>query len=258
MPSKKDLTNQRFGRLTVLFEAEPHYTSGGNRKVMWFCKCDCGNEKKVSSGELLRGKTRSCGCYNYEQNCKSKFKQLCSYDLSNDDYCIGYTSKGDKFVFDKEDYEKVSQYNWFKHHNYFEAHIPMSSPRRTINLHRLVMGVSDKQYDYTEDVDHRNSKKWDNRKCNLRIVSKRQNNFNHKLQKNNSSGFAGVQCQKEKNGRVRWRVSFNFESNIVKTIDCHSKEEAIALRRKLEEIYYGEYSYNNSQKKAKEYEIKEE
>ena len=101
MPRKKDLTNQRFGRLTVLYEAEPHYTSGGNRKVMWFCKCDCGKEKIISSHDLLNGHTQSCGCYNLEIIKRTKHKQLCKYDFSNDNYCIGYTSKGDKFVFDK-------------------------------------------------------------------------------------------------------------------------------------------------------------
>ena len=54
---KIDLTNQRFERLFVLYEAMPHYTSGGNKKIMWHCKCDCGNELDVSSSELRNKKT---------------------------------------------------------------------------------------------------------------------------------------------------------------------------------------------------------
>lgn len=83
MPSKKDLTNQRFGRHTVLFEAEPHYTSGGNRKVMWFCKCDCGKEKIVSANQLLSGQTKSCGCYNLEVVKKSILITILRKNLKN-------------------------------------------------------------------------------------------------------------------------------------------------------------------------------
>ena len=50
----KDITNQKFGRLTAI-----KYI--GNSK--WFCKCDCGNEKIVISGDLTRGHTVSCGCF---------------------------------------------------------------------------------------------------------------------------------------------------------------------------------------------------
>lgn len=53
----KDLTGKRFGRLTAI---EPiGRAKQGN--VIWRCKCDCGNEKNVSTKELGRG-TSSCGC----------------------------------------------------------------------------------------------------------------------------------------------------------------------------------------------------
>lgn len=54
----KDLTNQRFGRLTVLFVV---YSSSGKR-VSWRCVCDCGRETTVSSTSLVSGNTQSCGC----------------------------------------------------------------------------------------------------------------------------------------------------------------------------------------------------
>lgn len=53
-----DLTNKKFGKLTVLKrikiqdEKEPH----------WLCKCDCGNEKIVRGQDLRYGNTKSCGC----------------------------------------------------------------------------------------------------------------------------------------------------------------------------------------------------
>jgi len=55
----KDLTGQTFGRLLVLNQAG--YNKSGN--ALWLCKCACGNEKVVTSSNIVRGDTTSCGCY---------------------------------------------------------------------------------------------------------------------------------------------------------------------------------------------------
>lgn len=55
---KYNLTGQRFGKLTALFE-QPERK---NRKIVWHCKCDCGNECDVVSSYLISGHTQSCGC----------------------------------------------------------------------------------------------------------------------------------------------------------------------------------------------------
>ena len=54
----KDISNQRFGRLVAL---EPTDTRP-NGNIVWRCRCDCGNEKLASSGDLVQGKVASCGC----------------------------------------------------------------------------------------------------------------------------------------------------------------------------------------------------
>jgi hypothetical protein len=43
-----------------------------------------------------------------------------------------------------------------------------------------------------KQIDHINCKKTDNRLCNLRIVTNKQNHENRGAQKNNTSGFKGV------------------------------------------------------------------
>ena len=40
-----------------------------------------------------------------------KIKKYNTYDLSGE-YGIGYTTKGEKFLFDLEDYEKIKDYCW--------------------------------------------------------------------------------------------------------------------------------------------------
>lgn len=58
--SIKDLTGQKFGRLTVLELDSSQYDD--NRGARWICQCDCGNIVSVLSGRLVSGQTRSCGC----------------------------------------------------------------------------------------------------------------------------------------------------------------------------------------------------
>ena len=55
----KDITGQRFGRLTVLSRGEKR---GKYTGAFWICKCDCGTIVNVSGNSLRRGETKSCGC----------------------------------------------------------------------------------------------------------------------------------------------------------------------------------------------------
>ena len=58
----KDLTGQKFGRLTVL-----ERTGSDERKnATWRCRCTCGNECIVTGHRLKSGETKSCGCWIYE------------------------------------------------------------------------------------------------------------------------------------------------------------------------------------------------
>lgn len=63
-----DLAGKKFGRLTVI---ERDYSNPRNKEnSMWLCKCECGTEKIIRSGDLRNGLTQSCGCLRKE-NAKS-------------------------------------------------------------------------------------------------------------------------------------------------------------------------------------------
>lgn len=64
-----DLTGQKFGRLTVICRTE-----NVKGKAAWKCKCSCGNKLVVSSNNLRRHNTLSCGCYHKEQTSKASKK----------------------------------------------------------------------------------------------------------------------------------------------------------------------------------------
>lgn len=58
MGKLKDLTGQKFGKLTVIERAENQ-----GKYTCWLCKCECGTLITVRSTNLLTGNTKSCGCY---------------------------------------------------------------------------------------------------------------------------------------------------------------------------------------------------
>jgi hypothetical protein len=62
MPKSPDITNQRFGRLTVLSLARR--TKDG--RIRWRCRCDCGGEATAGTTDLKSGNTKSCGCWRTE------------------------------------------------------------------------------------------------------------------------------------------------------------------------------------------------
>lgn len=62
MSARKDLTGQKFGRLTVISKA-PTVIRGKSVLGNWNCKCDCGKELVIPSACLTRPNfTKSCGC----------------------------------------------------------------------------------------------------------------------------------------------------------------------------------------------------
>lgn len=57
----RDLTGQRFGRLTVQRKV------GSDRGSVWECQCDCGNTVMKTAKHLLDGTAKSCGCITAER-----------------------------------------------------------------------------------------------------------------------------------------------------------------------------------------------
>lgn len=66
----KDLTGQKFGRLTVLHRSDK--TNSCN-DIYWKCVCECGNTTDVSTHQLCNGETQSCGCYQRERAHQANF-----------------------------------------------------------------------------------------------------------------------------------------------------------------------------------------
>lgn len=62
MPRPRDITGEKFGRLTALSPVCKQ-----KREMVWLCRCDCGKETRVRVGNLVSGNTQSCGCLKRER-----------------------------------------------------------------------------------------------------------------------------------------------------------------------------------------------
>lgn len=69
----ENLEGNRYGRLTVLEITQERKSNGA---AVWRCRCDCGNEAYVSSGNLKRGTTTSCGCVRRDELTGMHFGKL--------------------------------------------------------------------------------------------------------------------------------------------------------------------------------------
>lgn len=167
-----------FGILDVIKQAEDYVSPNGKHFAQWSYICHCGNFTTKTQRDLKRIKNISCGCA-----LKNK------YDISGE-FGIGYTTKGEEFYFDIEDYEKIKPYTW----SYDDrSYVVMYTQEKTKRMHRLIMNAKE-----DDIVDHINHKCFDNRKSNLRIVTSSQNNMNCVISKNNKRGATGVYYDKKR------------------------------------------------------------
>jgi hypothetical protein len=232
------LTGQKFGRITVLKRAE-------NNKYgykMWLCQCECKekNIKIILENSLKRGLTRSCGCLNKERlvkyNKENKNKKYNIYNLTGE-YGIGYTSKGEEFYFDLEDHDLIKNYYWSVN-TYGYIITNLYEEKTILFMHRLVMNCPDDM-----EIDHKFHKKHDNRKSELRIVTRSQNQMNVDLKSHNTSGVKGVSWHKY---HEKWRVFISVNKKQIHLGYFNNFEEAIKVRKAAEEKYYREYGFKEN------------
>lgn len=227
MGKTEDLTGQTFNKLTVIERAGYKYG-----RTAWLCKCECENSNLIvaTGHDLKLGKVKSCGC----------ITGVNKFDISGS-IGIGYTTKNEKYIFDLEDYGLVNDRCWYVNAN---GYLTAKKNNKAILFHRVVTNCPDNM-----KVDHINHNKLDNRKCNLRICSDMENSKNKGLRKDNKSGVTGVRWNEHLN---KWSASIRYNNNRIHLGYFKDFDEAVKVRREAEDKYFGEWSYENSQKLVKE------
>lgn len=221
----------KYGELTVLKDLGYRKRWGRNYHY-WLCGCSCGREIEKSSFQIKHSK--SCGCLSKANRFQKKYNQ---YDLSGTNG-VGYTSKGEKFYFDLEDYDRIKDYCWYMdRQGYVMSTVHENNTSKGIIMHRLIMNCPE-----DKDVDHINHIEYDNRKSNLRIVTKDQNMHNTIM--TNKYGANGI--RPTKSGKYSACIGINGKT--ISLGNYSILDDAIKARKEAEEKYYGEYSYDNSMK----------
>lgn len=261
----KNQVGKKYGRLTVVRRGEDIIASSGRKYITWYCNCDCGNKNiLVKANSLFSGNTKSCGCYKKEianQNVAkaNSFPKKKDYEKKRqenkyeffDEYVIGYTSNTNNcFYIDKEDYDKVKKYYW--HEDYFGSISTSFKDQKSIFLHRYIMNCNDENI----VIDHINHNKKDNRKANLRYATSSNNSMNRIKTSKNTTGYVGVVYANDR--KKKWRAYITVSRKKIYLGGFYTKEEAVHARKQAEQKYFGKYSYDNSMKIAKKFELEKE
>lgn len=99
-------------------------------------------------------------------------------------------SRGKRAIVDDEDYEWLNQWKWYCKQDNYAARVSTTDNWKTqtfISMHRLIMNTPTGM-----TTDHKNGNSLDNRRCNLRIATHSENQFNRGKQKNCSSKYKGI------------------------------------------------------------------
>ena len=157
----------------------------------------------------------------------------------------GYT-----VLLDDEDLDKFKDYNWYVRKPVIEGSNILyvygdriiDKKRSRVSLHRYIMGCT--KGDKTT-VDHINHNTLDNRKCNLRVCTYQENNYNSQGHHDSNSKHKGIRKQGNK-----WevRLSVNKEHKfigLVKTLN-----DAIKLHDLASILHHGEYAYTENPRES--------
>ena len=202
-----DRTGQVFGKLIVVEQA------GRDRlkKVLWRCKCECGNLTVVVSGALVTGNTTSCGCGFREAVTKHGGSGKGSYNtwramirrctVQTDKDYPRYGGKGVSVCPSWMSYEK------------FVA--DMGEPNGDETLDRI-----DVYGNYEPS--------------NCRWAGVQTQNRNTRLRVNSTTGYTGVSVVGKKFLAKITSGKKSYYSSL-----CSTVEEAAAARKELERIHWG-------------------
>lgn len=129
-------------------------------------------------------------------------------------------------LIDKEDIEKVKGFKWCLNSSGYAITTYQS---KFIFLHHFLIGYPLNGL----EVDHINHNPLDNRKQNLRIVTRSQNSMNRK----NAKGICW--CKKSK----KWMAHIEINQKPIYLGSFVKEQDALNARKKAEIKYFGKYRY---------------
>lgn len=157
--------------------------------------------------------------------------------------------KSEKFgqkevLIDDEDFELVSSYKWHLDKHYKrDSDIFYASTikkRSSLRMHTLIMSPS-KGF----EVDHKNTNTLDNRRENLRLVTRQQNIWNRSIQRNNKCGFKGVYKDNHCRGFKKYRARITCNGKTKMSSRVMTPQEAALIYNNWATELFGEFAKIN-------------
>lgn len=140
-------------------------------------------------------------------------------------------------ILDAEDVDRVMEHNWFPSSC---GKYPLSRQnQKTVYLHRFLLRPPS-----GFQVDHINGQTWDNRKSNLRLATRSQNNQNARKHADSASKYKGVSVVRRKKGD-RYRATITIRGKVTNL--GHFDDEIAAARAydRAALEHFGEYARIN-------------
>ncbi len=113
-------------------------------------------------------------------------------------------TQGKVALVDDKDFEYLVNWTWYYS---IRGYAELYERGKTIRMHRVVLERKLGHSDF-EDTDHINGDSLDNQRDNLRPATHVQNSYNRGKNKNNTSGYKGVD-QYAQTGKWRARIQVN-------------------------------------------------
>jgi hypothetical protein len=144
---------------------------------------------------------------------------------------------GQKVVFDDADQSIVSEYQWHIHRTktvlYLRGYIKGKRAAGLFYLHRILTSAQ-----CGMDVDHANGNGLDNRRANLRVCSRTENNANRRVVMS-ATGIKGVHFE---TSTGKWRAEIHFHGIRHRLGRFSSADRAAAAYAQKAKELFGEFA----------------
>lgn len=149
-------------------------------------------------------------------------------------------TQGKYAIVDDEDYLYLSQFNWcYSQGRAGRMGRNKSGKRKLLLMHRVIMNTPTGL-----ETDHINGDSLDNRRCNLRICTKSQNNMNRRPNKGKmSSQYKGV-CWR--NHAKKWKAYIKLKGKQIHLGYYASEHKAARVYNEAANVLFGEFARLNT------------
>ena len=146
-------------------------------------------------------------------------------------------TQGKRAIIDDKDLDAISKYKWHFSNGYAKRSALVNGKKKILRMHHMIISFHESLM-----IDHINMNGLDNRRSNLRLVTKSQNMMNSGTRTNSTSGYKGVSWHIY---AKKWRAYIvkNYKQINLGLFD--KKLDAINAYNEGAKMYHGEYAKLN-------------